>query len=102
MNEREQAVFADIARNTELILNEDLLLDCALQDKDLNDFIEEYRVFRGDLVRRMAMIAGGDWAEESHYQDRYEIALDAVRLRYQLTEQQIKKVMIRATQKVRS
>ena len=89
MNEREQAVFAEISESTELTLDEALLLDCAVQDRELCDVLEEYQEYKEDMVRRLFSQSSGDYGDYDFFESRIELAFVAVRLKYALTERQI-------------
>jgi len=86
MNEHEKAAFAEIAHTADIQLDEDLLLEHVLNDRELNDVLEQYNEYRGDIVKRLARVAGGDWSEDHFHHSRLEIALDAIRLRYLLAD----------------
>ena len=86
MNEHEKAAFTEIAQTADIQLDEESLLEHALKDRELNDVFEEYNEYRGDIVKRLARVAGGDWSEEHYHHSRLEIALDAIRLRYLLAD----------------
>jgi hypothetical protein len=94
VNEHEKAVFAEIAHTTDLQLDEELLLAAALCDRELNDILEEYSNFSGDIVRRMVRAASGDWSEEQYHRQRLAIAFDAVMLRHSLSYEQMERLKI--------
>lgn len=102
MDEKKDPRFTEITGHIDMMLDGDLKVAAALLDEDLIAFLQEYIYFKNDIVRRMSMIASGDWAEEHHYQERYFIVLDAVRLRFGLNEKQMRIVMETATQQARA